>query len=198
MLPKRRKQKGLSILEIIIAGLILTTAFMTLAFVYPSGFKLTESNKKTSEATEIARSIMEEIKLLPFQSYRGGVTKDIQTWELASFQDTKPFWPQSNWPFNHYKDAGNGWAERTPVHLVAGGVLNVPQVMTDMEAQNKRYFIMDATVNVIIAPANATELNQYNARTAEITVPVYWLETRPDRQIVKSVTLTDIVTENKY
>jgi hypothetical protein len=44
---------------------LLMTVMLSLAFVYPNGRKLTEATDKKTKATEIAKSIMEEIQAVP-------------------------------------------------------------------------------------------------------------------------------------
>lgn len=65
---RSKKYAGFNIVEIVVAMALLMVAMMALAFVYPSARRMTDSSKLSTQATEIARSIMEEIKARPIYS----------------------------------------------------------------------------------------------------------------------------------
>lgn len=62
----KKNSRGVSIIEIVVSMVLLMTVMFSLAFVYPNGRKLTTSSDYRTKATEIARSILEETKLIPF------------------------------------------------------------------------------------------------------------------------------------
>ena len=65
--PKNKKNnRGVSIVEIVVSMIIIMLVMLVLAFVYPNGRRLTNSSDNRTKATAIAKSILEEIKLIAF------------------------------------------------------------------------------------------------------------------------------------
>lgn len=57
------KQRGLSLLEVLFALACLTVAALALVTLFGSGLKLLRQSSDLTRATEVARSVMENIKL---------------------------------------------------------------------------------------------------------------------------------------
>ena len=64
----KKNSRGVSIIEIVVSMVLLMAVMFSLAFVYPNGRRLTNSSDYRTKATEIARSILEETKLVDFDS----------------------------------------------------------------------------------------------------------------------------------
>jgi len=62
-----RNQLGLSLLEILIAMVLLSTVMMAFAMVFPSGYRLTLRNDNEAKAVKLAQAIIGEISNLPMK-----------------------------------------------------------------------------------------------------------------------------------
>lgn len=66
MMGRRRGQKGLSLLEVLITLMLLTTTMVAFAAVYPAAFKLNRRTSRSVQAAELAGAVSEELRTLPF------------------------------------------------------------------------------------------------------------------------------------
>lgn len=63
---KRSGQRGLSLLEVLITLMLLSTTLVAFAAVYPAAFKLNRKSQRSVQAAEIAGAVAEELRTLPF------------------------------------------------------------------------------------------------------------------------------------
>ncbi|MEW6281609.1 MAG: prepilin-type N-terminal cleavage/methylation domain-containing protein [Candidatus Eremiobacterota bacterium] len=66
-MPKtgRLRRRGLSLLELMITIVLLSTVLIAFAAVYPAGFKLNRKSQRATVAAQTAEAIAEEIRELP-------------------------------------------------------------------------------------------------------------------------------------
>ena len=143
---EKHGRRGFSIVEVVVSMALLMAALMTLAFVYPRGKTMTDSNKLSMQATEIARSIIEEIRMRPVNSKL--VQTDISTYGLLNNNgdigspgdDTAIANLSSNkmgslqWPFHHFADSSNvdKWKQNCPVYCwgatdISGSIASIDE-----------------------------------------------------------------------
>lgn len=129
LIIKRKKinSRGMNIVEVMVAMVILMVALMALGFVYPRGRLMTDSSRMSMQATEIARSITEEMKNMPMHSTIMAQNNSLNGLGLlpASGQNSNVcvanFSPANmaaaQWPFHHLSssDAAN-WQAKVPVY----------------------------------------------------------------------------------
>lgn len=127
----KRKQRGVSILEIVVSMVILMLALSAMAFVYPQGRKVTDKSDKRTKATEIARSILEETQGLRFEAgSSAAATPDISDVGLVGNGPTAlgkiisptgqglGFCTAKQWPYHHYSSTDvNNWALKIPCFI---------------------------------------------------------------------------------
>lgn len=125
----KRKQRGVSILEIVISMVILMLALSAMAFVYPQGRKVTDKSDKRTKATEIARSILEEAQGLRFEAgFSAASIPDISEVGLVGNGSTAlgkiistsglGFCTANQWPYHHYSSADMAnWALKMPCFI---------------------------------------------------------------------------------
>lgn len=215
----RKKLRGMTILEILIAMALLMMVIMATAMVYPSGYKLNETNRYANQATEIARGIVEELMMRPF-STPGGATginaislRTLTNWSPTFCDDNNVHWP--------YYDGGNNdneWKKQSPV----ASWLNITEVQDMKDAlENKnnnppigrKFFFLppqgfeaNAQKGIIIQsyPDFSLSVDIKQGRMVKIEVTVAWIEARMKAQgaastlITKWVTLNAWRTENKF
>lgn len=63
---RRRGQRGLSLLEVLITLMLLSTTMVAFAAVYPAAFKLNRRSSRAVQAAELAGAVAEELRTLPF------------------------------------------------------------------------------------------------------------------------------------
>ncbi len=80
---KFHKSGGLSLLEIMITMILLTTVLITFAAVYPAGYKLNRKTALAAQAAKAANTVAEEVQSLPFDAI-GTVTQVT----LGDLEDT--------------------------------------------------------------------------------------------------------------
>lgn len=127
----KRKQRGVSILEIVVSMVILMLALSAMAFVYPQGRKVTDKSDKRTKATEIARSILEETQGLRFEAgFSAAATPDISEVGLVGNGSTAlgkiisptgqglGFCTSKQWPYHHYASSDmSSWALKMPCFI---------------------------------------------------------------------------------
>ena len=119
--PKTKKNsRGVSIIEIVVSMVLLMLVLLALAFVYPNGRKVTQSSDNRTKATQIAKSILEEIDLIPIKN-EGMVTNTVSLqnlyligpnnqFTLVNLSESKDNMTALRWPFHHLRGAsGNEW-----------------------------------------------------------------------------------------
>jgi len=62
----RKRQKGMSLIEIIVSILLITIVMMSFAMVFPSGYRLSHKSRMESRATMIASGLLDKIMSLDF------------------------------------------------------------------------------------------------------------------------------------
>lgn len=127
----KRKQRGVSILEIVVSMVILMLALSAMAFVYPQGRKVTDKSDKRTKATEIARSILEETQGLRFEAGSSAAANpDISDVGLVGNGSTAlgkiisptgqglSFCKSKQWPYHHYASSSmENWALKMPCFI---------------------------------------------------------------------------------
>jgi len=63
---RRGSNKGLSLLEVLITLMLLSTTLIAFAAVYPAAFKLNRKTHRSVQAAELAGAVAEELRTLPF------------------------------------------------------------------------------------------------------------------------------------
>lgn len=214
MRPYRKsKQYGINIIEIVVSMILIMTVMMALAFVYPKGRQITESSDKRTKATEIARSIIEEIQLLPLTPKSTAVSNLVLSniGIIGSSNTLTDFFSAATcqaqqWPFHHY--AGTDWRTKCPV------VIGNP-TPTVLQSQNKDFFlptqqINDGKGNLILSGITVrptpTNYGRYiqptagvgRAQMATFKVTVCWYEQKGGAAAVNFVSLNGCKTENRY
>ncbi|MGV8123446.1 MAG: hypothetical protein AB2L14_27145 [Candidatus Xenobiia bacterium LiM19] len=219
----RKKLRGMTILEILIAMALLMMVIMATAMVYPSGYKLNETNRYANQATEIARGIVEELMMRPFTT-PGGASTGINAISLQTLTNWTPdFWNDNNvhWPYYDGGTNDNEWKKQSPVASWFN-ITDVQDMKDALENKNndhvygKKFFFLppqgfeaNAQKGIVIQsyPTNfALPLSDSDkqGRMAKIEVTVAWIEARMRAQgaastlIAKWVTLNAWRTENKF
>ena len=113
-IKSKKNCRGVSIIEIVVSMLLLMTVMMSLAFVYPNGKKLTEATDKKTKATEIAKSIMEEIQAIPLFPSGNVAAGNIASYSLVYSNGSVPT-PVLN-DLNTHRMRNLEW----PYHQLAG------------------------------------------------------------------------------
>lgn len=88
------RQKGVSLLEILVSLMLLCSVMMTFAMVFPSGYRLNLKNRMESKASKIANGIANKIQNVDFvgASVFGPVQdeptiQNLQTWSSGDFHE---------------------------------------------------------------------------------------------------------------
>lgn len=71
---RRATKSGLSLLEILIAMVLLTVVITTFAAIYPLGFQLHRKSAQATRAAQLATAIIEEVQSLPLTNEGGGLS----------------------------------------------------------------------------------------------------------------------------
>ncbi|MCE1249081.1 MAG: prepilin-type N-terminal cleavage/methylation domain-containing protein [Firmicutes bacterium] len=90
MFPKTgKRQKGVSLLELLISIMLLTTVMMTFAMVFPGGYRLNLKNRMESKASKIANGILYKMQNMPFlgTSLTQPTVENMQNWDTGTFAD---------------------------------------------------------------------------------------------------------------
>jgi prepilin-type N-terminal cleavage/methylation domain-containing protein len=185
----RRNQKGLSLLEILMAVILLAMCIMATATVFPGGYKLNMSNRYANQATEYARGIMEEINARPFVSL--GVP-GIDNLSLQSLAGWNYALSETNmWPFHFYTSV-NDWKTNCPVRCWATGGDKF-FFLPEQASSNPPY---PKGIEIVPYPGWG-EPPQTQARMAKIQVTVAWKEFRGSLEVTKFVSIVSWRTDNK-
>lgn len=222
--PKNRKNnRGVSIIEIVVSMVLIMLVMLVLAFVYPNGRKVTESTDKRTKATEIAKSIMEEIQLIPLFPRAVGNTANASLSDFSlvriSGENTlnqliaQPGWMANlNWP---YHQLSVGWDATTPKAnnpVCPFFITTNANAQRDCIANPSRPFFLCTDSNgaipvgISVTPngdlGNA-RINQTNPIIATVTVNVAWgnfvnAENANNRWHFSYISLVNTRTENIY
>jgi type II secretory pathway pseudopilin PulG len=65
-MTRRGSSRGLSLLEVLITLMLLSTTLIAFAAVYPAAFKLNRKTHRSVQAAELAGAVAEELRTLPF------------------------------------------------------------------------------------------------------------------------------------
>lgn len=90
MIPGSFKgQKGVSLLEILVSIMLLTTVMMTFAMVFPGGYRLSRKNRMETKAYRSADGLLDKLQNIQFLGT--GTTKptieNMQTWDVGIYAD---------------------------------------------------------------------------------------------------------------
>ncbi|MDQ7821893.1 MAG: type II secretion system protein [Candidatus Eremiobacteraeota bacterium] len=220
------RERGLSILEIIIAVILLAMVIMATACVYPGGYKLNETNKLANQATEIARGIAEEINMRPFYTSNLSGIDALSIWKLAIKNNTAGWTPTlSNtycWPYHFYGDDNTTWQQNCPVYCWGdddpANLRSFKTNVLDQQNPPKVFYLPHVVsgstptaqnplpgIHITVFPDFnvSTEfpdnISGTQSRMAKISVTVAWIEFRGSSGLLvpKSVTVTSWRTDNK-
>jgi len=165
-LKMRGKQKGVSLLELIISIMIFSIALMAFAFVFPSGYRLNMKNRRESRAAEIAEGIFNEIMTARFYSANATdpAIVNLPTWQKDAFS-------------KKYED------------MIPGNSIFYLPDNNDSNGLRKGIWvqILDPTY-----PPTGSE----KGTLAVIRVTVAWPETRANRVIHKCITISGYRSKN--
>ncbi len=216
--PKNRKNdRGVSIIEIVVSMVLIMLVMLVLAFVYPNGRKVTESTDKRTKATEIAKSIMEEIQLIPLFPHAVGNTSNatLSDFSLVRINGENTLnqliansgWMATlNWP---YHQLSAGWDATTPKAtnpVCPFFITTNTNAQKDCVANPSRPFFIctdNGTVPIGIAVTpngnlGTARINQVNPIIATITVNVAWGNNVNGRWHFSYISLVNTRTENIY
>lgn len=219
-MKKSRNQRGLSLLEILLAIVLLAMVIMATATVYPGGFKLNATNKYASQATALAQAIVEEIKLRPFKEVEVG-TPD--TFEYFSIEELAQNYHNGTiinmcahyrWPFHNESFADDAtWHNNCPV-ICWETRTSLDDMYRLLKAGPQDFFLAEKN-NTLGVPAGIAVIGYGNGdllydpgewtpdpvshepHIAKVQVTVSWVEMRNKLAVPKSVTISTWVTENK-
>lgn len=62
------KRRGISLLELMITIVLLSTVLIAFAAVYPAGYKLNRKSQRATVGAQLATALAEEVRQLPFDS----------------------------------------------------------------------------------------------------------------------------------
>ncbi len=216
---KKKKKLGMSVVEVVVAMAILMVSMMSLAFVYPKGRTLTDSSKISMQATEIARSIVEEIKIRPLLTRltarptgveelpRLGIMADpgspVPGYSLINL--TRADMNTLRWPFHHFATSEQDWHQRTPV-LCWEEIPNHPTALRALlDQEGKTFFLPSSRMSVSNDRIMLRGIEVYSAPLAttipqvlSVAVTVGWLERIKESTDINFITLNTVITENKY
>lgn len=123
----KRRQRGISIIEIVVSMIIIMVAMAALAFVYPQGRRVTESSDKRTKATEIAKTILEEVQILKLEP--GALTAHNSIQNLSIVGPAAAFTLNTitaddmralQWPYHHYSAGdANSWTNNCPFFVTS-------------------------------------------------------------------------------
>lgn len=65
-MSRLHRKRGLTLLEVLVTLMLLTTTLVAFAAVYPAAFKLNRKSQRSVQAAEIAGAVAEELRVLPF------------------------------------------------------------------------------------------------------------------------------------
>ena len=167
MLTIQRKKlncRGLNIVEIMVAMVILMIALMALGFVYPRGRLLTDSSRMAMQATEIARSITEEIKNMPLRT-NASIPAGPAALEgigllpaAANGRCIAIFTPQqretAQWPYHHFSNrndaSGIEWKNKIPINCWSVTTFGSYDDAADFQNTNpKNFFLPSEQISLV-------------------------------------------------
>ena len=204
--PTKKNSRGVSIIEIVVSMVLIFLVMLVLAFVYPQGRRVTQGSDNRTKATEIAKSIMEEIQLIPLlpQSWAGNdvnVLKNISLVKtntqnsvptLDTFAGNYNAMKKTCWPYHHLASSWD--ADRDvnknaicPFFIYNGGDLDSkifanqcrPFFISTSQLDNQGTTKMTVPKGIVVSP-DSTKTPAVNRKTpiiATITVSVAWGET---------------------
>lgn len=212
MIHKKTRQRGVSIIEIVVSMVILFLVMMALAFVYPQGRKLTDTSDNRTKATEIARTILEEIQLIPFDNAAAagnnvtlqtvsltGITNNAinNNQTLANMASNAQTLEILQWPYHHY--AGADWQNRIPILITA----QVDDLINN-NPNGKAFCLLTARdqnrnipqgIQVILPEGIAA--NNREQILAVVTVTIAWTTLSRDERQYSFVSLSSAFAGNK-
>ncbi len=71
---QKRGIRGLSLLEVLLAMVLIVLVVTSFAVIYPSGFRLHRKNQVSTQASQAARTLLSELKSLPLTREDGGLS----------------------------------------------------------------------------------------------------------------------------
>lgn len=93
-LKNRARQKGLTLLELLVSIMLFCIVMVAFAMVFPGGFRLNLKNRNESKASMIANGIinkLQNIRFLEIDPNNPSITEpsieNLQTWQQGTFAD---------------------------------------------------------------------------------------------------------------
>ncbi len=181
---RRKGQRGLTLLEIMVAIAVLTSTLVAFASVFPAAFKLNRQSQKSVQAAKHAAAVAEELRSMPVACNSNlirGFSSDEKKHYLEEYSRnanelTKKDIETKN---DDYR-----------------GLTSVKELVDDG-------FTLDCTdygVNNDLAGIRFRHLGNggnNDSRFWEIFVTVYWPETINGRRVVRSASLVSARTGNR-
>ncbi len=148
------KQRGVSLLEILITIILLTTVILTFAAIYPAGYRLNRKSAKATRAAQVANSIAEEIQNLPLTNDLGGLSlafleNNAYTAGGGGFEN----FPRTEIPEGFVLEDVTG-IQVTTYDLLTGGAATDPVVFADIQVTvgfRDEQTRGDETINVTVS-----------------------------------------------
>lgn len=216
MIHKKTRQRGVSIIEIVVSMVILFLVMMALAFVYPQGRKLTDTSDNRTKATEIARTILEEIQLIPFvNTAAAGDGVNLQTVSLTGINNNLTLANMASndqllrtlqWPYHHYATANaNDWEDKIPILIAqnASALINDnPRgktfcLLTAEDNQTDPHQIIPQGIRVTLPPHSDVTLGNREHILAVVTVTIVWTTFSREQREYPFVSLSSAFAGNK-
>jgi type II secretory pathway pseudopilin PulG len=163
-----KRNRGISILEIMMAMSLMTVVIVAFATVFPSGYRLNFSNLNQNKAAGLANSVVEELRGL-----------DMATLEAIASGSMKPAAMKAAKYFS------------TPVGIgtpLPGELFYIPNDGTGIEVTMKNRKVTLAHESI------PGKVGQETVRTARVQVTVQWTESRRSGTIPKKVSVVSMAT----
>ena len=199
----KKSSRGVSIIEIVVSMVLLMTVMLSLAFVYPNGRRLTNSSDYRTKATEIARSILEETKLISFDSDgahgQGGLSNIVlvrREGDAAHYIDLNHALANANalqWPYHHLSTVNSGTLAAPELGVTWDATIaadgntmpicpfyiteDVPDHTVVENHRNRPFFLISGdTPSNFSRSINVSNTTVERPPMAVIDVTVYWAE----------------------
>lgn len=164
---RKRRSPGVSILEICMSFSVITVVIIAFATVFPSGYRLNFANMNQNKASSLASSVIEELRGIKPHQETGAPPETLRT--LAGANKGQTIYNQLSQDLRNQLAYGGATAS-TPYYIAGATGIRI-----------------DETIETIsVGSAVATYV---------ISVDVSWAETRRRTQIIKTITISGLVTD---
>lgn len=182
---RRKGQRGLTLLEIMVAIAVLTSTLVAFASVFPAAFKLNRQSQKSVQAAKHAAAVAEELRAMPVA---------CNSSLIIGF---------SSGGKKHYLEEYSRNANELTNVLITKNLNNHYSGLTSVKELVADGFTLDCTdygVSNSLPSIRFRHLGNggnSDSRFWEIFVTVYWPETINGRRVVRSASLVSARTGNR-